>query len=218
MQAYIQRLKEVERSCSEVRERGVSAQQKLSDEWGAWMEMLCSCARQLQSRADAGEERAQIGSMETPAAAVLETAHRLITECGMLRNVGRKFDTKEAALKDKFEVRGGIRGCAGSEPTSRRDLGSGPQHVLAEPMCGCRHAGMRGSGTCAILEQCCLMLHLEGPWLNAASPTHSTPTCFASTTLTPLPTPHSSLITHHSSLITHHFCLHPLPTARSAQD
>mmetsp|Transcript_49135 Transcript_49135/g.110485 ORF Transcript_49135/g.110485 Transcript_49135/m.110485 type:complete len:172 (-) Transcript_49135:519-1034(-) len=103
MQAYIQRLKEVERSCSEVRERGVSAQQKLSDEWGAWMEMLCSCARQLQSRADAGEERAQIGSMETPAAAVLETAHRLITECGMLRNVGRKFDTKEAALKDKFE-------------------------------------------------------------------------------------------------------------------
>lgn len=67
-----------------------------------WFEMLCSCARQLQARADAGEENAQIGNTDTPAAAVLETTHRLLTEASDLRAHQRQHDTKEAALKEKL--------------------------------------------------------------------------------------------------------------------
>jgi len=106
LESYITRLRQLERTNGQLSEKCLETKQKCEGEWNAWFEMLCTCAKTLQAKLDGGDElMARLGQgwdATTPAANVLETTHRLLTECSALKTHQRDCEGKEEALKDKL--------------------------------------------------------------------------------------------------------------------
>ena len=75
-EAYITRLKEMERRGKEACDQRREVAENMEKEWGRWLELLIACARSLQAKADSGVEAAALGDTETPAASVLDVVHR----------------------------------------------------------------------------------------------------------------------------------------------
>ena len=102
-EAYITRLREMERRGKESSEQRAKHAKEMEDEWARWLELLCSCARTLQARADAGEEAAALGNTETPAASVLDAVHRSEQKRGQLKGELRQGEATERALNARIQ-------------------------------------------------------------------------------------------------------------------
>ena len=72
-------------------------------EWARWLELLCACARTLRARADAGDEAANLGETETPAASVLDAVHRGETRRNKLKLKLRECEATERALHARVQ-------------------------------------------------------------------------------------------------------------------
>jgi len=102
-EAYISRLMEMERRGREACEQRAEVAEGMEREWGRWLELLCACARILRARADGGEEAANLGDTETPAASVLEAVHKSESRRTQLKLELRECEGAERALQDKIQ-------------------------------------------------------------------------------------------------------------------
>ena len=95
-------------------------------ERGRWLELLCACARTLRARADGGEEEANLGDTETPAASVLESVHRSEARRNQLKLELRECEATERALQDKIQkMRGKIAQHASAAAAAKGGGGAG---------------------------------------------------------------------------------------------
>lgn len=102
-EAYISRLTEMERRGRETCEQRTEMAEGMEKEWARWLELLCTCARTLKTRAEGGEQHADLGKTETPAASVLEAVHRAETRRGQLKVELKLVEQAERALQDKLQ-------------------------------------------------------------------------------------------------------------------
>lgn len=125
-EAYISRLMEMERRGREACEQRAEVAEGMEREWGRWLELLCACARTLRARADGGEEEANLGDTETPAASVLESVHRSEARRNQLKLELRECEATERALQDKIQkMRGKIAQHASAAAAAKGGGGAG---------------------------------------------------------------------------------------------
>ena len=103
LEAYLARLKEMERRGRESAEHRATVAEATQREWARWLELLCACARTLRARADAGDEAASLGETETPAASVLDAVHRGETRRNKLKLKLRECEATERALHARVQ-------------------------------------------------------------------------------------------------------------------
>ena len=101
-EAYLARLREMERRGREACEQRREVCESMEKEWGRWLELLVACARALQAKADSGVEAAALGDTETPAASVLDVAHRTEVRKARLRGELRAAEAQERALQSRL--------------------------------------------------------------------------------------------------------------------
>ena len=101
-EAYIARLKEMERRGKEACDQRKEVAENMEKEWGRWLELLIASARTLQAKADSGIEAAALGDTETPAASVLDVVHRSEARKAKLRVELRAAEAQERTLQSRL--------------------------------------------------------------------------------------------------------------------
>ena len=102
-EAYITRLKEMERRGKEACDQRREVAENMEKEWGRWLELLIACARSLQAKADSGVEAAALGDTETPAASVLDVVHRSEVRKARLKVELRAAEATERGLQSRLD-------------------------------------------------------------------------------------------------------------------
>ena len=99
---YLHRLRDMEKSARDLRDKSVAANAAKQEEWQSWLLLLTNTARKLQARADAGEEGITLGDTPTPAASVMESLQKMQASQLQLRSRLKACDEQEPALVQKL--------------------------------------------------------------------------------------------------------------------
>lgn len=105
LEAYIKRLREADERQRELTEKRKASVVELEAEWQRWLGVLMSCARELESRADSGQEGAPRFEEKhaSPAVGVLEVVRKLEARCCRLEKKGDISAQKEKELQKRLE-------------------------------------------------------------------------------------------------------------------